>query len=98
MSSPSRRSRGARLLGLTAALVAVDVAWLVVRPANIPAAVPFQSATGGTGLAYSAGAAWSFFAFDPRTEEGCENELFPVPGLSCPNPHHGARVADGGDR
>ena len=73
-------------------LVLVSV-FIVLRP-EPRRQQPFQRATGGIGLAASVSPAWSFFAFDPRTESACENELWPIPGLPCPSPHHGASVFD----
>jgi hypothetical protein len=56
------------------------------------AVVPFQRAVGGLGSGPAVSAAWSSFGFDPRLERACENELAPLPGLSCPNPYHGASL------
>lgn len=54
----------------------------------------FARATGGVGLSSSASVSWSFFDLDPRLASACENEIWPIPGLACPNPGHGARAAD----
>ncbi len=77
-----------------AVLLTADLGWWFAarRPSVIDR--PFQRATGGIGLSSTVSVAWSFFAFDPRTEPFCENELWPIPGLTCPNPHHGATVVD----
>ena len=72
---------------------AAAVLLLVDRP-DLAAGRPFQAATGGIGLSSATSAEWSFFTMDPRTESVCENELWPIPGLSCPNPFHGTTVID----
>jgi hypothetical protein len=54
----------------------------------------FQRATGGMGLGPAVSSAWSVFLIDPRLEGSCENELWPVPGIPCYSPYHGALVAD----
>jgi drug/metabolite transporter (DMT)-like permease len=88
------RNRGALLLLLAAALVSADGLWIAREAAQAPAPRPFQAATGGVGLSAAVSVSWSFFAFDPRLESTCENELWPVPGLTCPNPIHGATLLD----
>ena len=86
------RLSGGFLLALTAALVIVATS-IVCRPAATRDS-PFQRALGSVGLSSAVSVDWSFFGFDPRTEPACENELWPIPGLYCPNPSHGASVAD----
>lgn len=92
------RSRGGLLLLAIASLLATDVTLLLwVQGAHVDtetANPPFQVAVGGLGLGSSVSPAWSFFALDPRLSATCENELFPIPGLACPNPSHGAALAD----
>ena len=88
------RNRGDLLLGLVALVVLAAGASLSFVRAPSRVRVPFQAATGGVGLSSSMSADWSFFGFDPRSEGFCENELQPLPGLSCPNPGHGTKVAD----
>jgi hypothetical protein len=92
------RSRGGVLLLAVAGLLALDITLLLgmqeTREEMGTANPPFQVAVGGLGLGSSVSPAWSFFALDPRTSATCENELFPLPGLPCPNPSHGAALAD----
>ena len=88
----NRRGRNPGLaLGYAVGLVGAVVA--TVWPA-MEFDQAFQRATGGVGLSSCVSVAWSVNAFDPRLESACENELWPIPGLSCPNPGHGTRVAD----
>ena len=54
----------------------------------------FQHWTGGIGLAPSVSPAWTFFSMPPNIEVFCENELWPIPGLPCYNPNHGALVVE----
>jgi len=68
----------------------VEIPWLMSTGIDVPERDAFQEAVAGVGCGHATGVAWSFFAFDPRTASTCENELSPVPGLPCPNPHHGA--------
>ena len=86
-----RRERGDAVLGL-AALVLVLAVSLVALDPGPRADERFQAACGGLGLGPSSGAAWTFFAFDPRVARSCEAELFPLPGAPCPVPHHGSAV------
>ncbi len=86
------RARGVILLAGTGALVAGAAAGTAWPPATADDA--FQRATGGVGLGPSVSVAQGFFTFDARAESACENELWPIPGLPCPNPGHGTRVAD----
>ncbi len=88
------RNRGLLLLLLVGLLIFADLAYIVFGQPPTPVERPFQIATGGIGLSSAVSGAWSFFAFDPRTESTCENELWPIPGATCPNPYHGANVAD----
>lgn len=92
----SSSGRGPLLLALLAALVLGSAAaqrTAARRP--LPAeALAFQRATGGLGLGSSVATDWSFHLFDPRLERNCENELWPLPGLACPNPYHGAGLAN----
>ncbi len=74
-----------------AAAVGVAVAGGRARTENDTA---FARATGSVGLSSSASVSWSFFDLDPRLASACENEIWPIPGLACPNPGHGARAAD----
>ena len=76
------------------ALASADVGWLVAESFVSPRPDAFQTATGGTGLGAAVSAAWSWRAFDARLEPTCENELWPIAGLSCPNPYHGASVVE----
>lgn len=87
-------SRGAILLGNVALLIAADAFWLWVIGQKAVDEMPFQKATGGIGLAAAISPAWSFFSVDPRIEAYCENELWPIPGGTCFNPHHGAAIVD----
>lgn len=89
-------ARGPALLLLVALLaVASAVAQgAAARAGERGSAVAFQTATGGFGLGSSVSTDWSFFLFDPRFERSCENELWPLPGLPCPNPYHGAALAN----
>lgn len=92
----SSNGRGPLLLALAAILALGSAAAqlaAVRRPAH-PAAPAFQTATGGLGLGSSVSSDWSFHLFDPRVEGSCENELWPLPGLPCPNPCHGAALAN----
>ena len=75
-------------------LIALDVLWIGALAGGRPPPRAFQRATGGIGLGASVSPAWSFFALDPRTQARCENEEWPLPGIPCPNPHHGASLAD----
>lgn len=86
------RSRGGILLVITAALAGIAAAG-TVWPAPAPE-TSFQRATCGVGLSSTVSVAWSFFGYDPRAEATCESELWPIPGLSCPNPGHGTSVVD----
>jgi hypothetical protein len=79
---------------LLAALLLVLLSVMIVLRPERTREQPFQRVTGGTGLSAAVSAAWSFFAFDPRTESACENELWPIPGLPCPTPYHGTAVFD----
>lgn len=87
------RSRGSLVLTATALLVAVASAYVTLADEPLPER-PFQAATGGIGLSSALSPAWSFHSFDPRLESCCENELRPIPGLPCPEPGHGATLAD----
>lgn len=87
-------NRGRALLLVIAVMLAIDGLWLWLGSASRPAHTGFQSATSGIGLTASLSPAWSFFSVDPRQEAYCENELWPIPGATCFNPHHGAGVAD----
>jgi hypothetical protein len=93
-SSKSSSNRGGALLAGLAVLAGVDVAWLAAQASPNAERDAFQVATGGLGLGSAVSCAWSFHAFDPRLEATCDNELWPIPGLACANPHHGASVAD----
>ncbi len=86
------RLHGGFLLVLTAALV--TAAAVIVCLPRADRVAPFQKALGSLGLSSAVSVDWSFFGFDPRIEPACENELWPIPGLHCPNPSHGASVAD----
>ena len=88
------RNRGLPLLLLIGVLIAADLALIDFGAIPVPIERPFQRATCGIGLSSAVSPAWSFFGFDPRTESTCENELWPIPGASCPNPYHGATVVD----
>ena len=72
----------------------IDLAWLAAAPSNATIQDPFQKAVAGLGGGHAVGVDWSFFAYDPRRATECENEWFPIPGLPCPNPHHGASAVD----
>ncbi len=85
--------RGDVVLGLAALALVVGVALPVLDPGPALDA-RFQRASGGLGLGASSGAAWSFFAFDPRLAPSCEAELSPVPGGPCYVPHHGTAAVD----
>jgi len=82
------------LLRSIGVLLLADVVWLAAAPSDTSSGDPFQAALAGLGGGHAVGVDWSFFAFDPRCVGHCENELFPIPGLHCPNPHHGAAVVD----
>lgn len=88
------RNRGFVLLLVVGLLIVADLTFIVLGQPPSSVERPFQSATSGIGLSSAVSPAWSFFAFDPRTESTCENELWPIPGASCPNPYHGATLAD----
>jgi len=88
--------RGALLIALVAALLVADGVGLALaaRGAARPrAADSWTGATGGLGLGGATGPAWSLFGVDPRVESACEAELFPIPGIACPDPTHGAGIA-----
>ena len=88
--------RGAFLIALVAALLAADGVGLALAAhaaARPRACDGWTGATGGLGLGGATGPAWSLFGVDPRLESACEAELFPIPGLACPDPTHGAGVA-----
>jgi hypothetical protein len=87
------RSSGPRLLAFAAALVVADAAWLAA-PAPSARDRAFVRATRGAGIGAAVSPAWSFFDVDPRGERTCESELFPVPGLTCPDPNHGRGIVD----
>lgn len=74
--------------------VAVLAAAGTTGSSTVAPSAPFQDAVGGLGLSASVGVAWSVFAFDARLQGSCENEEWPLPGAHCPNPHHGAALAD----
>lgn len=85
--------KGRLLLCFVAAIVLADACCIQLgRPAESQGAA-FQRITRGFGLSAAVSPAWSFFAVDPRIEPYCENELWPIPGLPCYNPYHGALAA-----
>jgi hypothetical protein len=92
--SKSSSNRGGALLVALAVLACADGAWLAAQSRPSEPRDAYQAVTGGLGLGSAVSAAWSFHAFDPRLEATCENELWPIPGLACANPHHGASVAE----
>ena len=87
-------SRGMVLLAAIGAMVAIDGWWVWTGSSSRPLDTSLQRVTGGIGLTASVSPAWSFFSVDPRCQRHCENELWPIPGATCFNPHHGAGVAD----
>jgi hypothetical protein len=87
-------SAGTWVLRSLGALLLADVAWLASASGDVAKQDPFQAAVGGLGAGHAVGVDWSFFAFDPRRAGTCENELFPLPGMHCPSPHHGLAVID----
>jgi hypothetical protein len=87
-------NRGGALIVGVAALAVGDLAWLAALSSPSEPRDAYQAVTGGLGLGSAVSGAWSFHAFDPRLEASCENELWPIPGLACANPHHGASVAE----
>jgi hypothetical protein len=96
MSLPAVRSRGAKLVYVVCLLVQFDVIGLALSKLRAKRAGPpdgWTGATGGLGLGGATGPAWSLFGVDPRLESACEAELFPIPGLACPDPTHGAGIA-----
>jgi hypothetical protein len=88
------RSRGSILLALLGLVLAADACVLVIDGRAVTPVPAFQHVTRGVGLGPALGPAWSFRDFDPRLEPACENELWPLPGLACPNPVHGCRLVD----
>ncbi|HMB70130.1 MAG TPA: hypothetical protein VKU85_12495 [bacterium] len=86
--------RATVLLVALAALLAADAAWWLAEARSSRESSPLQAALLGIGRGSAAGVDWSFFSFDPGLEAACENELWPIPGLPCPNPHHGAAAVD----
>jgi hypothetical protein len=86
----SRRG-GALIAGVAVAAVA---AASLVGGDRVRADHSFARATCGLGLGPASSPAWSFFGVDPRLSSACEAELFPLPGLACPDPTHGAGVID----
>lgn len=74
-----------------AALALAGAAFVCGLRSAPPGDLPLQRASGGFGLGPAASADWSFHAFDPRIESGCEAELGPIPGGACPVPHHAGR-------
>lgn len=88
------RNSGTWLLGLVALVLVAAPIGLWLASAAPAGGDGFQAATGGVGLGPAASSEWSFFGFDPRGAGCCENELQPLPGLPCPNPGHGTKVAD----
>jgi hypothetical protein len=87
------RNRGILLVVLVFLLLIADVFVLAIDRPRLEEKMPFQRACSGIGLSSAVSVSWSFFGFDPRTESACENELWPIPGLACPNPCHGTSVA-----
>lgn len=94
------RSRGATLATAVAALVAASAGALLLAARSDTrdnaagrTDSSFARATGSLGLGAATSPAWSFFGVDPRTEAFCESELFPLPGLPCPDPTHGTGVS-----
>ena len=85
--------KGPLLLAALAAIVAADAVILLGDAWRGTPRHPLQDAT-NIGLGSAVTPAWSFFAVDPRTEDSCENELWPLPGSACPNPTHGATLVD----
>jgi len=89
-------SRGAKLICVVGVLCSLDVVGLAISKLRARYRAPrdgWTAATGGLGLGGATGPAWSLFGVDPRLESSCEAELFPIPGLACPDPTHGAGVA-----
>jgi hypothetical protein len=96
MSLPAVRSRGAKLVYIVWVVCSFDVIGLGISKLRAHDRGPpdgWTGATGGLGLGGATGPAWSLFGVDPRLESACEAELFPIPGLACPDPTHGAGVA-----
>jgi hypothetical protein len=91
------RTRGARVVAAVAALAVVDAAWLAFA-GGAPPRDDFARATCGLGLGVAVAPDWSFQDVDPRLARSCESELFPLPGLACPDPDHGTGVATPADR
>jgi len=82
------------MLRALGALILVEMTWLALARNDVSIDDRFQSAVCGLGGGHAVGVDWSFFAYDPRRASHCENEWFPIPGMHCPNPHHGAAVLD----
>ncbi|MBT8484107.1 MAG: hypothetical protein HKO59_12285 [Phycisphaerales bacterium] len=79
--------RGPAFLAIVAGLGVLDAGLLLFAPASPPS----KPAPGFVGLGPALSPSWSVHAFDPRLSAVCENELWPIPGLPCPNPVHGCR-------
>jgi ABC-type dipeptide/oligopeptide/nickel transport system permease component len=77
------------LVAVTVAIAAIDAFWIGLGAAR-PRNTAFAQASCGMGLGSVTSPEWSFFSLDPRTQSACESELFPVPGLACPDPTHGS--------
>lgn len=81
------------MLGCVAAVVVTDALWLLAERARaIGGDRSFARATGGLGLGVAMSPEWSLFDVDARFESECESELFPIPGLACPDPVHGSGI------
>ena len=87
-------AKGSFILIATALIGLIDVVWLVLANQEPRSRDAFQSLTGGVGLGSSLAPIWSFHSLNPRFEGYCENEHWPIPGLTCPNPVHGAGLVD----
>ena len=92
--SRNRASIFVAAVAFLALAAAVGVAGAGGRERPTTSDTAFARATGSVGLSSSASVSWSFFDLDPRLASACENEIWPIPGLACPNPGHGARAAD----
>jgi hypothetical protein len=90
LSRSSRTSAdGARCFAWIAGLALANAALLFAHSHRAPPSAGLQRATRGVGLGPAASAAWSMHGFDARAAARCEVELWPLPGLPCPDPGHG---------
>lgn len=79
------------MLAITGAIVLLDAVWLA-SAGRRSGDVSFARVTCGAGSGSAMSPEWALFDVDARFQSSCEGELFPIPGLACPGPVHGAGV------